>query len=377
MGDDKTEDIMPPSESGRAKRAGPTIDLEATETSGETVENNAGSGPAQPASRPTSAVYPAVIAAVFGAGAAALIIAAVWLAGWPGETPSASAVPQANAAAIDALRSQMADLETRSAAAKSVATSSPDVATATRVETLEKSVTSLRDEIRNIRAQSEKLVANVNEIKSTPRETTPAPDLSAIYTRLAQIEGATRAEIAQESAKPLDDALLRRVVVASMLDASVRHGDAYAETLAAAKSTADHPETLKPLDRFAAAGVPGDAGLSRELLTLVPKLSPPTKENDTASSGFVDRLQAGAARLVRIERTDPTGNDRNAIVARVTAAALRNDPATAHRELNALAPADRATVQSWIDKLDARDAALGASRQFTADAMAALAKPPR
>ena len=47
----------------------------------------------------------------------------------------------------------------------------------------------------------------------------------------------------------------------------------------------------------------------------------------------------------------------------------------ARRELNTLPPADRAAAQSWIDKTDARDAALAASRQFAADAMSALAKP--
>ena len=117
------------------------------------------------------------------------------------------------------------------------------------------------------------------------------------------------------------------------------------------------------------------ANLSRELLTLVPKLSPPAPETAATGTGIVDRLQAGAAKLVRIERTDAVGNDRGAIVARVTAAALRNDSNEARRELNTLPPADRAAAQSWIDKADARDAALAASRQFAADAMTALAKP--
>jgi hypothetical protein len=111
------------------------------------------------------------------------------------------------------------------------------------------------------------------------------------------------------------------------------------------------------------------------LLTLVPKLSPAVPETATTGAGIVDRLQAGAAKLVRIERTDAVGNDRSAIIARVTAAALRNDSADARRELNTLAPADRAAAQPWLDKADQRDAALAASRQFAADAMAALAKP--
>ena len=133
---------------------------------------------------------------------------------------------------------------------------------------------------------------------------------------------------------------------------------------------------MKPLDEFAAKGVPNAAKLSSELLTLVPKLSPAAPpDNATTGSGIVERLQAGAAKLVRIERTDTAGNDRGAVVARVTAAALRNDSNEARRELKTLQPADRAAAQSWLERADARDAALAASRQFASDAMAAFAKP--
>ena len=122
-------------------------------------------------------------------------------------------------------------------------------------------------------------------------------------------------------------------------------------------------------------GVPSPASLSRELLKLVPKFSPPPPGNATAGGGILDRLQAGAAKLVRIERTDAVGNDRGAIVARVTAAALHNDVAEARRELNSLPPEDRAAAQGWLEKAEERDAALAASRQFTSEAMAALARP--
>ena len=203
-------------------------------------------------------------------------------------------------------------------------------------------------------------------------------DLTAINERLAQIERATRAQsaaIAQESSKPADDAPLRRIVTAALLDGLVRTGDPYPAALAAAKTLAANPDALKPLDAFAASGVPSAAALGRELLTLVPKLSPPAPDNATTGAGFVDRLQAGAAKLVRIERTDTVGTDRGAIVARVTAAGLRNDIVEARRELNTLLPADRTAAQAWLDKTDARDAALATSRQFAAEAMAALAKP--
>ena len=236
----------------------------------------------------------------------------------------------------------------------------------------------MRSEFAAQRAQSEKLAADVNDVKSAPREAAPPPDLSAINERIAQIERASRAQaaaIAQESSKPADDVPLRRIVAATLLDVVVRVGEPYPAALTVAKSLSATPDALKPLEGFAASGVPSAASLSRELLTLVPKLSPPPPENSTTGAGIVDRLQAGAAKLVRIERTDVSGSDRGAVVARVTAAALRNDLAEARRELKTLAPADRAAAQAWLDKADARDAALAASRQFAADAMAALAKP--
>jgi hypothetical protein len=156
----------------------------------------------------------------------------------------------------------------------------------------------------------------------------------------------------------------------------VRQGEPFKRSLDTAKSLASDASLLTPLDGFAATGVPTQAALSRELLTIIPKLSrPAAKEDEPTDGNLVDRLKAGAASLVRIERTDGVGNDPGAIVARATTAALHNDSDQAKRELNTLAPADRAPAQGWIEKADARDAALSASHQFAADAMAALARP--
>jgi len=297
-----------------------------------------------------------------------------WMLGWPA-VPATPAATEINAAVIGDLGARVAAVESKTS---KPATSAPDPASAARIEALEKSIASLRGEVAGTRAQSEKLAAALNDVKATPRDLSVPPDLTDINARIAGLERATRAQSAeavQENAKPVDDVPLRRVVASALLDVLVRIGEPYPAALAAAKSLAPNPDTLKPLDGFAAKGVPSPAALSRELLTLVPKLSPPAPENSTTGAGMVERLQAGAAKLVRIERTDTVGNDRGAVVARATAAALRNELAEARRELNTLAPGDRAAAQAWLDKCDARDAALAASRQFAAEAMAALAKP--
>jgi hypothetical protein len=392
MADDRLEDAGSEPDLGRAKRAPPTIDLEANEVQTSNVSGESQKPPVDEpdeasetaALEPTSAtsapaISPWVIAPVSGAVAAALVIGIGWLLGWPA-IQAPSAMPQVNAAAFDEIKTRLAGLESK--VAKPPA---PDPAAASRVEATEKSLASLRAELANLRAQSDKLASAASEAKSSPGGNSNSPDLSAVNERIAQIERASRAqseELARESekiaeVKPADDVPLRRTVTAALLDILVRAGDSYQTALTAANSLDNNPAILKPLDEFAAKGVPSAAALNRELLTLITKLSPPAPESSPSSGGIVDRLQAGAARLVRIERSDAVGTDRAAIVARVTAAALRNDLTEARRELSTLAPADRAPAQAWLDKAAARDAALAASRQFAANAMADLTKPAR
>ena len=407
MVDDKPDDIAPQADLDRPKRAAPTLDLDAIEISDETQRADAADAadkPRRARSWPLAAIMSsAIVSAIFGAGAAALV---VWAIGWPGKPvipapppqPNTAAIdalnarlasveskaaapapaPQVDNAAIDALAARLAGVESKAAAPAAAAPAAPDPALAAHVDAVEKSVATLRDQLAGTDARSQQLSSAIEAVKSAPRETPPPPDLSAINQRLAQIEDAAKAlsaEVAKRNATPVDDVPLRRAVTASLLDVSVRTGEPYAPALAAAKLFAANPDALKPLDGFAATGVPTANALNRELSAVLPKLSP-APETSTTGSGIVDRLQAGAARLVRIERTDAiAGNDRNAIVSRVTAAASRNDIAEARRELKTLAPADRAAAQAWIDKADARDAALAASRQFAADAMGALTKP--
>ena len=400
MVDDRPEDTGSLPDSSRPKREPPTIDLKATEVSGETrsaAEGTADASTAEasresssepapeaassappvdaPAARPVS---PWIVAPVSGAVAAALVIGVGWMLGWPAVQPASAPASQLGAA-VDSLNARVAGLEPK--VGKPVA----DPAAAARTETLEKTVAALRTELAATRAQSDKLASAVNEVKSAPRgDGAASPDLSGIDSRIAKIESQMRtqgAEIAQQGdkladAKPADDMALRRLVSAALLDVQVRIGEPFPATLATTKTLAPDPEVLKPLDQFADKGVPNANRLSTELLAIVPKLLPAAQQNNaTTGTGIVERLQAGAAKLVKIERTDTVGNDRGAVVSRITAAALRNDYNAARRELKTLQPDERAAAQGWLERADARDAALAASRQFATDAMAALAKP--
>lgn len=419
MADDKPEDAGLAPESGRAKRTPPTIDLEATEVS-TLPQDVTGEPEAQPlaeqanvdqagaedakvetakvetakvetakvetakpepehseaqAAAASGAISPWVIAPLSGAVAAALVIAVGWVLGWPA-VQAPPAAPQVTSATVDALSGRVAAVEAK--ANKPAA----DPAIVARLDALEKSVGTIRGDIASLRAQSDKTASALNDAKSAPRDAAASSGLAALDDRISKLERASttaRAELAQQGekiadAKVMDDKPLRYVVAATLLDVAVRHNDPFEAQLTAARSLAAKPEVLKPLDTFAASGIPTPVALSRELLNIVPKLSPPP-EAPSSGAGIVERLQAGASKLVRIERTDGVGNDRGAIVTRVTAAALRNDFVEARRELKTLPEADRAPAQAWLDKADARDAALAASRKFADDALAGLAKP--
>jgi hypothetical protein len=392
MADNTEPDASSPAEGGRTRRDPPTIDLEATDVTtapraeaatepagdrpqdesasasaaAERSANGASSaGAASSSAAPPASISPWVIAPFSGAVAAALVIAVGWMLGWPA-VQAPGAAPQVSAAAVDDLAAQVATLEGRVKKSEeaAVALAKP-----------------FRDGLESLRAQQDKLAASVNELRSAPRAATDVGDLSGINDRIARLEQAVRAQgtdIAKAGekvtdGKTVDDLPLRRVVAASLLDVAARHGDPFQSTLATAKALAPDANALEPLGQFAATGVPSPQMLGRELLSLVPKFATQPSEAASTGSGIIDRLQAGAAKLVQIERSDATGTDRGAVIARATSAALRNDIAEARHELLTLSAQDRAPAQAWLDKVAARDAALAASRQFADSAMAALA----
>src|SRR6195952_459699 len=109
MVDDKSDDSGPQADLDRPKRAPPTLDLDAIEISDETQPADAAAAgkPASDRSWPLGTIVSsAIVSAVFGAAAAALV---VWTMGWPGETAQPAPAPQVNNAAVDALAARLAN----------------------------------------------------------------------------------------------------------------------------------------------------------------------------------------------------------------------------------------------------------------------------
>jgi hypothetical protein len=205
----------------------------------------------------------------------------------------------------------------------------------------------------------------------------PRAELDALVTRVATIERTVKTIEAELAKRHMGDAAdVRRSVAGSALAAAVERGDPFVAELAAARSLANDPNELAPLEPFVQTGVPSAASLGRELVALVPALTQ-SAGSPSHDSGFLSRMQASAERLVRIRPAeDAPGDDPAAVLARIEQRATQADLAGALAELAKLPASAQVPAQAWIAKAQARIAALAASRRYAADALAALGKLP-
>jgi len=301
----------------------------------------------------------------------------------------------ADRAAIDELAARLARIDAALANPRAAA---PDPALANRISTLEGEVKAMAETVSILGRRSDETAAVAREARQradttaaalaelTQRVTrlsaAPAPrgELDALGKRVDVIERAGKAveaELAKQAAAGASDRPLRLAVVASALKSAVERGDAYPGELAAAKALAPDAKVLAPLEAFAATGVPSAPVLARELAALTPALRQAAQQAAGTSprDGFLEKLQASAEKLVRVRPLEEAaGSDPPAIVSRIDAKAAQADLAGALAELAKLPPALRAPADAWIAKAQARAAAVEASRDFAAAALAGLGK---
>jgi hypothetical protein len=200
-------------------------------------------------------------------------------------------------------------------------------------------------------------------------------DIDALTTRLGGLERSARAleaEFAKRSASEPGDRAARLATLSGALDAAVARGEPFGATLLALKALGVDSKAVAVLEPFAPAGVPAANVMARELLTLLPTLA---KSVGTAprDGGILDRLAANAEKLVRVRPIDDiAGDEPTAVLARIEARAAQSDIVGALAALGQLPAPARAAAAPWIARAEARNAALAASRQLVADALAAL-----
>jgi hypothetical protein len=202
-------------------------------------------------------------------------------------------------------------------------------------------------------------------------------DVDALASRIMALESAVKrlaAVTAPLTSSGAEDRAARMTIAAESLRAAVERGGPYQNELSALKALGVDAKKTEALEPFAGSGVPSAAALARELEALAPALQD-ASEPRSGDTSFVERLKNNAQKLVRITPLNaPPGNDPQAMVDRIRLDAAHADIGAALTDINALPDAAKPLAAAWNKKAAAREAALAASRQIAAEALAALAQ---
>ena len=391
----------------RKRRAAPTIDLTAMEVSpaqqaaappqpdpppatDEPPPEPADTASAEPPPAPTGRSFgaAALAGAAAGLGAALLLLLGLWFAGLLPlqQSTKTTAVPEA----LDALTQRVRALE---AAIKKLPTG--DAGLAGRLTAAENAMKSLGVALAALSHRSDDIAATVNQardradaaakavadlqeaMKTSTAMGASRADVEALDKRIAVLESAAQsaqADIGKIAAKGSgSDRAARLALSAAVLRDAAAAGAPFADELAAVKQLGGGDTALAPLAPFAATGVPTAQTLAQELRALLPAMVKISGAS-APQGGFLERLQANAGKLVRVRPVDaPKGDDASAVLARLEIDASKADIAAALADLGKLDGATRAPAQAWIEKAQARQAALDAARKYAAETARALA----
>src|SRR6185369_5572221 len=389
-----------PAGGGRRKRTAPTIDLKATEVSttskapdaetGEKPDRTAHAQSAEAkreAPRDTdaqgigsaqggAALWQMVAAG--GAGAAIMtgVLLALWFGGFlPARNGEAARV---DSTATAALNDRIAKLE-----AAATRPQAPDPGVSERLSAADNATKSLGTALTALtrrhdetaagaaeaRARADAAEKAVTQMRASIQDVTKnaSPGLSpaevdVVQKRIAALEQTAKAQPADSPA--------RLALSATALRDAVLSGVPFATELEEVKALGADEKVLAPL---AEKGAPTNAALAQELRALISALI--KSSGAQAPTGFLERLEANASKLVRIRPVDaPPGDDASAVLARIEIEAAHAAIDDAIVDLNKLDAATRAPAQEWIRKAQARQAAFAAVRQFASEATHALGK---
>jgi hypothetical protein len=408
MADKRTTPEVPPNEpedagldasssARRKKRAAPTIDLTASEVppaadaepaSSVSQEPPPAAGPQAdpPASRLGAHInVTTYIAGAAGAVAMTLILGALWLTGLLPVRYEMTATTDSTA--IGALNERVGKIEQTIAKLPKA-----DAGMADRFAATENAMKSLGIALAALNHRADDIAGTVSQareradaaskavaelqasVQSNAKNNAAGPspaELDALQKRIAELEQSAKSARDDIAKTATADTAARLALSAAALRDAVASGAPFAAELAQAKALGATDIVLAPLVPFAESGVPSAQSLAQELRSLLPAM---LKSSGTqAPSGFLERLEANAGRLVRIRPVDaPPGNDASSVLARIEIDAAKADIPAALADLGKLNDATRAPAQAWIAKARTRQAALAEARRYAADMARAL-----
>ncbi len=377
-----------------SRRRPPTIDLTAQEIE---TERSPPSGDRERATAQKSARWnffagrlaPPAIAAGAGALVTAAIIAVLWGAGI---IPSRSFETAGAEKTAPGISQQLDKIESE------LQTRAPDPALISRLAALEAQTKTLGDSLAALnrrlddvavaaKTASERADAASAAAKATTQSAQTAAqsavqrsDLDALASRIAALNREITAlgNAAAQRTAGTDDRAARAALAAQALRAAVESGAPYPAALAAVKSLGVPQADVAPLEPSAASGVPSAADLGRELAQLTPSLQKSASGAPPADASFLARLADNAKNLVRVTPVDaPPGDEPAALIARLNIDAAHADIAAALADIARLPQPLQKMAAPWLQKANARNAAIAAARRIAANALAGLGKSDR
>lgn len=262
-----------------------------------------------------------------------------------------------------------AQLENRLAAATAALAAIND-----RLAALEGSVRDAADAARAAAARADKAIAGIEEARRNGDEHQAAQQLDR--GALDDLSGRLRTlESRQMTMRQMQDRLdrlsgstdraVRAALAAAALHNAIDRDRPFATELAAARTLGLDDGALATLAPFADTGLPRTNVLLRELSELLPDLRRAATPGDE-DRGYLDRLQAGAVRMLRIRPVkDEPGDDPAAVLSRIEFKMAHDDIDAVIAELGKLPPAVKTTVAPWLARAAARRDALEAVRVLT------------
>jgi hypothetical protein len=421
---EKPADAAASSGSRRPKRVAPTIDLKATEVPADPPPPTANPESLRASSRPESKpkedftntapgsdsrgmprfeVRDAISASTIAAGLTggllvSIVLFVLWLTGM---VPIRYAGSTAMRARVSVLEMQLHDLSNRAPpdaksseeltqrvakleqaltqAQAQTQASGADPKLVERLDAAENAMKSLGVALAAINGRVDANAARVEATEKATADTTRAAATSdgALGTRVETLEksaAAAESQIAKASDKAnAAERSARFAVTASALRDAAVAGEPFAGELAAVKSLGADAAAVAALEPFATAGIPRDAVLARDLSAVLPQVMKLSGIDASSSGGFLDKLQANASKLVRVRPAgEIAGADTASVAARLERKAAQADIAGALAELKTLPAPVRAPAEGWIKQVEARNAAIDASRKLVSDSFHTL-----
>jgi len=354
------------------RRRPPTIDLTATEIETERPAAEAGvsesaarsgDGPDESKDplrqRPTwEFARPHAVGGAVGALVMAVILVGLWFAG---VLPTANGPPSGTNSSASGISAQLDKIRAELQAQP------PQQALASRLTAVEAQTKALSGSLATLNTR-------IDDIAVAAKGSVQHSDLDALTGRIAALEDSVKALADNIAHRPAsaDDRAARAAVAAEALRAVVERGAPYQAEIAAVKSFGADQNTVTALEPFAADGLPSIPKLAQELSQLTPALL--QASGATAKNGsFIQRLEQSAKNLVRVTPVDaPPSNEPSAVVAKLNADAENADIADAVTQIARLPQSAQTLAEPWVQKVNARNAAIAASRRIAAEALAAL-----